>query len=52
LELNEQLSRTRLEHEKTAFVRQIEAVEAGVDALANEMYGLDKTDVQMIESAV
>lgn len=40
LELNQKLQDATLDHEKTLWSRQVEAVDAAIDALMYELYGL------------
>jgi len=51
-ELNGQMIRARLEHEKAVFARQIEDLEAGVDALACDLYGLTKAEMGVIDDSL
>jgi hypothetical protein len=49
LALHKQLASAKIEHEKTALQRQIEATDQQIDALVYELYGLTEEEIKIIE---
>jgi hypothetical protein len=49
LALHQQLAVTKIEHEKTALQRQIEATDWQIDALVYELYGLTEDEIKIVE---
>ena len=51
LDLHEQLSATKGEHERTLLQRQIEATDRQIDTLVYELYGLTEEEIKIVEEA-
>jgi hypothetical protein len=49
LPLHKQLAAAKIEHEKTALQRQIEATDRQIDALVYELYGLTEEEIKIVE---
>jgi predicted nucleic acid-binding Zn-ribbon protein len=49
LALHKQLTAAKIEHEKTALQRQIEATDRQIDALVYELYGLTEEEIKIVE---
>ncbi len=49
LELNQKLQDATLDHEKTLWSRQVEAVDAAIDALMYELYGLTGGKLRLLK---
>jgi methylase of polypeptide subunit release factors len=49
LALHKQLAAAKIEHEKTALQRQIEATDRQIDALVYELYGLTEEEIKIVE---
>ncbi len=49
LALHKQLAAAKIEHEKTALQRQIEATDRQIDALVYELYGLTEEEIKIME---
>jgi hypothetical protein len=49
LALHRQLAAAKIEHEKTALERQIEATDRQIDALVYELYGLTEQEIKIVE---
>jgi type II restriction/modification system DNA methylase subunit YeeA len=49
LALHQQLAAAKIEHEKTARHRQIEATDRQIDALVYELYGLTEEEIKIVE---
>ena len=51
LDLNKKVQDARLEQEKTALSRQIEATDAAIDKLVYVLYGLTEEEIKIVEGA-
>jgi len=51
LDLNKKLQDARLEQEKTALSRQIEATDASIDKMVYELYGLTEEEIKVVEDS-
>ena len=49
LDLNKKLQDARLEQERTMLSRQIEALDAAIDKLVYELYGLTNEEIKIVE---
>jgi len=49
LALHKQLAAAKIDHEKTALQRQIEATDRQIDALVYELYGLTEEEIKIVE---
>ncbi len=49
LALHKQLADARLEQDKTAIQRQIDATDRQIDALVYELYGLTEEEIAIVE---
>jgi hypothetical protein len=49
LDLNKRLQAANLEHEKTLLSRQVEAMDAAIDKLVYELYGLTAEEIKIVE---
>lgn len=49
--LHHQLSVAKTGHEKTSLERQIAAVDAQIDRLVYELYGLTEAEIALVEEA-
>ena len=49
LDLNKQLEKAKLEHERTLISRQIETTDASINALVYELYGVTEEEIKIIE---
>jgi hypothetical protein len=49
LSFNDQLSKAKTDHEKTALQRQIDAVDRQIDHLVYGLYGLTGAEIKIVE---
>jgi predicted nucleic acid-binding Zn-ribbon protein len=49
LTLHQQLAAAKIEHEKTALQRQIEATDRQIDTLVYELYELTEDEIKIVE---
>ncbi|MCH8070184.1 MAG: Eco57I restriction-modification methylase domain-containing protein [Candidatus Marinimicrobia bacterium] len=49
LELNKQLAKAKIVHDKTVLKRQIEATDSQIDQLVYDLYGLTKKEIEIVE---
>jgi len=49
LALHKQLAAAKVEHEKTALQRQIEATDRQIDVLVYELYGLTEEEIKIVD---
>ncbi len=51
LTLHEQVSQTRVTHDRTSLARQIDATDQEIDRLVYELYGLTDEEIRIVEEA-
>jgi hypothetical protein len=51
LELHKQLAVAKTDHAKTSLQRQIDAIDAQIDKLVYELYGLTDEEIKIVEAA-